>query len=155
MSIRRLYNLDGVDQAQLRALAEQFFREAKLEGSLNWEFLRTTMGNAMTQGYMALWIAENEVGIYGVLGGMVTPNPFTGHKIAVETFWFVDASQRRGLTGIRMMNYFIEWAMDQGAVAVHMGFMHNIHPEHVAHFYTRQGFNQLETVYQRKLCNAT
>lgn len=151
--IRKITTLVGSDKEQIEKLAVQFFSESKTPGTLNFQHFCNVMESMMQPGHTSMWVLEEESThiIKGAIGGIITPHLFTGELVAIEMFWFVEASFRRGLSGIRLLNTFFEWAKEKKATVLHMGYMDAIHPQHVANFYIKLGFTPLETVFTKRV----
>jgi hypothetical protein len=149
--IRRIINLDDVDAIALKSLGTEFYVESRMPGEFNFEHFMGSMRLAMDAKVLGLWVLEHNGEIIGAIGGLLAPNVFTGKMIAVESFWFVTEKCRRGITGVRLLYAFIDWAVESKATAIHMAYMCNIHPEHMAKFYMTSGFFPHETMYVRYL----
>jgi len=149
--IRRIINLGNVDAIALKSLGTEFYEESKMPGEFDFDHFMVGLRLAESVGILGLWVLEEDEKIVGAIGGMLAPNVFTGKMIAVESFWFVTEKCRRGITGVRLLYAFIDWAVESKATAIHMAYMCNIHPEHMAKFYMTSGFFPHETMYVRYL----
>lgn len=83
--------------------------------------------------------------VVGMFGAMVYAHPMSGERIASELCWWVDPGSRGG--GMRLLKDAESWAKAQGATCLQM-----IAPTaDVERFYQRVGFEQVETIYQRRI----
>lgn len=149
--IRKVENLTDMDMAALKSLGTEFYIESEMPGEFNFEHFISSLRIAHRASILGLWFLEQDERIVGMIGGLLAPNVFTGKMIAVESFWFVTGEYRRGISGVRLLYAFIDWAIESGATAIHMGYMCNINPEHMAKFYMTSGFVPHETMYVKYL----
>jgi GNAT superfamily N-acetyltransferase len=91
--------------------------------------------------------------IAGGLGCLVGPELSTGRKIAVETFWFVNPLKRGN--GLKLVDAFEQWAIDNGCEAAAMIHLADSHPESLKRFYEASGYRLLEMHYIKTLKEQT
>lgn len=93
----------------------------------------------------ALFVAERDGLVTGMLAMLVYAHPFSGDRIAGEVVWFMDPAKRGD--GVRLLKAAEAWAKTTDAVAVQM-----IAPtERVGDFYRAVGYAPVETAYQRRV----
>jgi len=93
----------------------------------------------------AVFVAEHDGALVGMLAMLVYPHPFSGERLASEVVWFTDP-QKRG-DGVRLLKAAEVWARAHGATVIQM-----IAPtEKVGAFYQAVGYVPVETSYQRRL----
>lgn len=93
----------------------------------------------------AMWVAESDGRLVGMVAGWVFQHPFSGQPIASELVWWVEP-EARGTVGIRLLDAFETWAKKRGATGIQM-----IAPESssIGALYERRGYRRVETLYQR------
>jgi hypothetical protein len=151
MIIKRITDIRSLDWDGLESLANKFFNEAKLTGTLNFAHTKAALTFAHDNGALGLWVLEDDGKLVGAICGMIAQMPFTGIPIAIETFWYVIPEARGGLGGFRLFNIFCNWATDVGVSAIHVAHMEGIHPQRMADYYLQNGFNRLETIYTKNV----
>jgi GNAT superfamily N-acetyltransferase len=107
------------------------------------EFLQSRVG--------VIFLMEQDGKICGGLGGACHPELLTGHKIAVELFWYVQPEHRGGTHPIRLLHEFETWATAQGCRSVSMIHMECSMPGTMKQMYTRLGYELFETIYRKTL----
>lgn len=93
----------------------------------------------------ALFVAEKDGGLTGMIGLFLYQHPMSGERTASEMFWWVEPEHRG--TGLRLLNRARAWAKDAGATTLQM-----IAPTaDVEVLYARLGFTRIEVAYARAL----
>lgn len=106
-------------------------------------YLRSVVEN----GSGALLLLEDDGVVVGGIGGTLQNEPVSGHKLAVELFWFVQPKYR-GTTGpLRLLAAYERWGQESGADHICMISMENSMPEEMDRLYRRLGYRKLETTY--------
>jgi len=103
------------------------------------------VGTVIRQGFAA--IAETDA-IVGMLLGWSTPNPITGLVTVAEVAWWMEPEHRGSRAAVVLFQAFETWARTRDAGAIHM-----IAPagSTVGHFYERQGYRPLETIWEKRV----
>lgn len=97
------------------------------------------------QGLMLL--AERDGVATGMLAAAISVHPLSGETIATEIVWWMDAAARGGRAALQLLRQYEKWARAQGATVLQM-----VAPNtRTGGFYTRLGFAEVETLYQRRL----
>jgi len=107
------------DLDQICELGEIFFIECKLPGKFNAVVFKRTYSVLMVEGLAEIWVLEQAGVIIGAIGGMFSPDPFTGDPVAVETFWYVHPDHRH-LGGLKLLHKFIDRAIEKSCMRVQM-----------------------------------
>jgi len=103
----------------------------------------------ISNGSGAVFVVEKDGLLVGAIGGMVHPEPYSKGTIAQEMFWFVQPFARGG--GVLLYRAFEAWAKTKKATELRMGYLVDLMPEKVAHFYERVGFERVEVGYSKRL----
>lgn len=95
----------------------------------------------------AIYVAERDGAVIGMLGVSVFTQPFSGECVATEHFWWLDEAHRgRGPWLLRRAE---RWARECGATRITM--MAPADKPRVAEIYRRMGYAEVEHIYQRDL----
>ena len=94
-------------------------------------------------------VTERHGALTGMLAAQVFQHPMSGELIGCESAWWVEPEHRGGFDAIRLLTAAERWAQTQGAVRFQM-----VAPKDspVRSLYERRGYSEVETVYQRPLC---
>lgn len=137
---------DQVFMTGLSTLATEFFNESKLPSVLNFDFFIGAWKTLLSNGMGVMFVDFDGSELIGAIGGVITPNLFTGDVLASEMFWYV-RKDYRGSTGIRLLKEFFKWASDLGVDDVMMGHLHFAVSEKAEAVYDRLGMQKFETLY--------
>lgn len=92
-------------------------------------------------------LAERDGAVIGMLAAAIQVHPLSGETIATEIVWWMDAAARGGRAALQLLRQYEKWARAQGATVLQM-----VAPNtRTGGFYTRLGFAEVETLYQRRL----
>ncbi len=94
-----------------------------------------------------LFVVQAEDGLIGMFGLMVYAHPFSGERVAVEAFWWLNPD-RRGY-GVFLLRRAEAWAKEKGAKRLAM--MAPIDKPRVAEIYEALGYHAVEITYQKDL----
>lgn len=110
--------------------------------------LQSVLTNVIDQGVII--VAESLDGsLVGMLAGMVAPMwcaPDT--KCATELAWWMKPGHRHGMTAVRMVRDFEEWAEQQNATHTVMSSIPQM-GQRAGEFIERLGYKHIETAYIR------
>jgi GNAT superfamily N-acetyltransferase len=136
---------------KIRALGDTFYEQAKLPGKFRLNSFANSWHTILNLKLGALWRADQDHRLTGLLGGIFSPDLCDGVIVAQEAFWFVHPDYRGGMTGIRLFHAFEDWSKEIGASRIIMAHLTNSMPEKLKSFYQRSGFREVETTYMREL----
>lgn len=96
----------------------------------------------------AIFVADDDSTLVGLLALVVAPHEFTGELTASEIVWWVEPAQRTGSVGPRLLVAAHDYAIAAGAAVLKM-----VAPvdSGVDTFYARLGYRLLETVWVKRL----
>lgn len=95
----------------------------------------------------AIFVADRENRIIGMIGVLGYIHPMSGEKCAGELFWWLDPADRGA--GGWLLRRAEKWAKAYGAQSLQM--IAPAESPHVGEMYTRLGYEAVETAYQVKL----
>lgn len=111
------------------------------------ESLRAFIESLIDNPSAAIFVAEKDAHVIGMLGVLGYVHPMSGEKCAGELFWWLDPNHRGA--GGWLLRRAEQWAREYGA-----GSMQMIAPAdnaRVAEMYQRLGYEAVETAYHRTL----
>ena len=103
----------------------------------------------ISNGSGAVFILKDGDEVTGAIAGLLHQDPYSAGTVAQEMYWFVRAAARGG--GVRLYRELERWAVSKGATELRMGYLVDLMPEKVAHFYERVGFRKIEVGYSKRL----
>ena len=125
--------------------------EARLGGKLDEEFYAAEWSKLIASGGGVMFLAEDGSGrIFGGIGGAIGRVMLTGKMRAGLLFWYVEKSHRTGLTAIRLVKVFEDWAKERGCAQISMAVNEGM-SDHSGKFYERRGYEFAETFYRKFL----
>lgn len=78
--------------------------------------------------------------LVGSVIGLTFVPPYSNRVVAGDYIWYVKPEYRGGMTGIRLLRMFEDWALDVGAVQILTGATSGIKSERAALLLERLGF---------------
>lgn len=143
------------DLANLADCAEAFYASSEKLHEFELDRFVGLWTVLIRNGSGVMFVLEDEHGrgLAGAIGGMVHPEPYSKGTVAQEMFWFV-RPEARGGRGVALYKAFEAWAQTKKATEIRMGYLVDLMPEKVAHFYERAGFERVEVGYSKRLACA-
>lgn len=108
--------------------------------------MTATARHLMTTENGAVFVAERDGAIVGMLGMLAFTHPMSGERTASEVMWWVNPDARG--CGLRLLREGKSWAIEQGATVLIL-----IAPTttNAADLYERLGYQAVETTFQMRL----
>lgn len=103
----------------------------------------------LEMGIACLIVAEEKGEVYGVIAGVICPDPLYSRKVAQEVFWFVDPAMRHHGIGASLIRLFEAWAKYKGADTLRLSHLVDLRAEENAALYKGLGFSPAEVVYEK------
>ncbi|GKV93527.1 GNAT family N-acetyltransferase [Pectobacterium aroidearum] len=97
--------------------------------------------------YGAVLVAEKDGEIIGWMAGGIAPFWFSHDRMAFEYGVFIDADQRGGSAGYRLVKEFVRWAKERGVVEIRMGITTGVHEDRTGDLYQRLGLQRTGSLY--------
>ncbi len=95
----------------------------------------------------ALFVAEVDGRVVGMIGGHVFDHPMLNARFVSEAAWWVDPPHRTGRVGVALLKRLEEWAAQIGATHITM-----VSPSaRVGEFYERLGYVLVESAFVRRV----
>ncbi len=133
----------------------QFFEEFELRGVFNPEhFLNTWTAFFWAVPSTVIGLYHNEE-LIGGLGAIVSPDMFTGDKVATELFWYIGASNRSGTGALRLLRAYEEWGLRLQVDELRIAHFKMKNDAQLQRMYERRGYTLLEQGYQKRLKGLT
>jgi GNAT superfamily N-acetyltransferase len=133
-----------------REPAEEFFKESKIDGVLDFPHFCQSWGKLIELDMAAIIVyVDDQQRTLGIIGGTCTKCLMTGDMIAQESFWWVHPSKRRSPVGIKLLRQWEGWGEDRGAKRIYVGNLAAVNHEMMHTLYSKLGYQLLETHYVR------
>ena len=130
--------------------AKLFAEASGLPGGFKPEVFTATWVGLLSSGLGVVFAMFGPDGkIHGALGAVKFPDPFNGDTIAVENYWFV-IPEFRG-RGALLLKEFERWSRAEGCKRISMVHLQKLQPEELKEFYTRLGYEHIESAYVKSL----
>ena len=140
------------DIKQVASLAERFHTES-IYKDLDFDLCKFSAVLKqiveMDKQIAIVYIVNNV--IVGAMAGYVSEYFFGKDKIAGEYGVFIDKNHRGGYGVIKIIKYFENWAIGQGAKIIQLGVSANINADKVGRLYQKLGYNDTFQVYRKGL----
>lgn len=108
--------------------------------------MRETAGRLIASDDAALFVAEKDGCLVGMIGLLAYIHPISGRRVASEVMWFVRAEHRGGV-GLQLLGRAEAWARAADATALHM-----IAPtDRVGRIYEARGYRRVEAHFALSL----
>ncbi len=140
--------LDISEVDSLIPLAMEFYSDSRFLGVFDIEKFRQIWAQLLSSGGV-IFVDDREGVPAGVIGGFLHSELYASNILAEEMFWFA-AKDRRG-SGVALYRAFEAWARARGAESIQMVHLTDSMPEKLEAFYSRMGFEQVETRYSKRL----
>lgn len=96
-----------------------------------------------------IFTAWDEGKLSGALVGLVFCYPYSNTLVAGDYIWYVARKYRGGMTGVRLMRMYEEWARGVGAVNITTGVTSGIRIERGAQLLSRLGYSPAGMIMQK------
>lgn len=96
-----------------------------------------------------IFMAFDGAELVGVMVGLVFCYPYSNTLVAGDYIWYVAPKYRGGMTGVRLMRMYEEWARGVGAVNIMAGVTSGIRIERGAQLLSRLGYSPVGTIMQK------
>jgi len=87
----------------------------------------------------------------GMIAGVLATYDFGGQIYAFNNVWYVKKERRGSPVGIKLLDRFVDWSKDQGAMQVLLGVASGITPERTGKAVLRKGFVETGRNYIKDL----
>lgn len=141
------------DKPAIAAMVPHFIEETAYKARLSGQTaaLDGLIDRFLTQDAGVIFVAERDSAIVGMIAVVVFPNMVSGETTASELIWWVEPVARDTRAGMKLLKAAQAWAREHGAVDFQLVSWQG----RLDDFYTRLGFEPMETVYHRRLSEET
>ena len=120
--IKAIEELNSLRMEGIQKILDDTFAEKAMPRKFSWANFLNYWEFALLLPGNVLWLLVDEIDedtVYGILGGICTPDILTDYKIAVANCWTVSKEARGKGFGWELLATFMEWAMkEQGATRI-------------------------------------
>ncbi|WP_337261254.1 MULTISPECIES: GNAT family N-acetyltransferase [unclassified Serratia (in: enterobacteria)] len=89
--------------------------------------------------------------VVGGIAGAVTEHWFSDEKLAFDYSFFVAPKHRHGITAMKLLCAFCEWAKLKGATEIRLGITTAINVEGTAKLYRSMGFEDAGLLFRKEV----
>ena len=100
---------------------------------------------------MVFFVAEDEDGYAGMMGGFIAEYPISYEKYASDFLMFIKEEKRGGDTALKLLNLFEDWAKSKGVKEIRLGSSHGVDTEKVKKFYEWQKYETIGHLFRKEL----
>jgi len=145
-----IHQLKSQEVPLLLAGGEMFASAGGLPGGFKPDVFEATWRGLIDAGIGVVFALFGEDGkIHGALGAIKCPDPFNGDMVAMENYWFV-IPEFRG-RGALLLREYEKWARAEGCKRISMVHLQKLQPAELKDFYTRLGYEHIESAYIKSL----
>ena len=105
----------------------------------------------LIDGNGVVFVSDVSGEITGGIAGGITEFWFCNERVAFDYSFFIHPDHRGGMTAIRLMTAFFEWARLRQAKEVHMGITTGINTEATSRFYEKMGMTKVGPLFKKGL----
>ena len=110
-----------------------------------------TIKSSINSDRIVFFVAEDEDGYAGMMGGFVVEYPISYEKYASDFLMFIKEEKRGGDTAVKLLNLFEDWAKSKGVKEIRLGSSHGVDTEKVKKFYEWQKYETIGHLFRKEL----
>jgi GNAT superfamily N-acetyltransferase len=107
--------------------------------------------HSLINGVGVIFVAEIDGLVVGGLAGGLTDQWFSDDLIAYDYSIFIEPGRRSGITAVRLIKTFEQWAILKGAKQLHMGIGTEVNVEGTVRLYQSCGLNHFGPLMMKEL----
>ena len=135
----------------LAPMGKAFHEEAKAPGAFDADHWETMWKTFLSQDSGAIFVINEDKITIGMAGLLLSPSFYEPVLEAIEAFWYIVPGKRREGSGEMLYNAMESWSRSRNAQRLLMINLESLPVEPVASFYSKNGFERLETVWKKEL----
>ena len=140
---------------RLFAHGKAFYEEMGLPGGFVSDVAEATWRLYMGVLPSVVFVAEHESTIEGMLGAIITKDPYDARPVATEMFWYADPGASPSVA-LLLLRAFHRWAKEKGAVESRLTHLlaeseRTKDQERLKKLYEKMGYAPIEVNYLRKV----
>lgn len=105
----------------------------------------------LIDGLGVVFVAEVSGEIVGGFAGAITEQWFSDDLIAFDYSLFIEPSKRQGLTALKLVLAFQEWAKAKGAKEIRMGITTGMNVDGTSRLYRHLGFEYVGPLFKMEI----
>ena len=149
MIVRKITEEDVVPMVKLGGIMHRIGSFKKVKYSEDKVF--KTIKAAIDSDRMVFFVAEDEDGYAGMMGGFVAEYTISYEKYATDFLMFIKKEKRGGDTAVKLLNLFEDWAKSKGVKEIRLGSSHGVDTEKVKKFYEWQKYETIGHLFRKEL----
>jgi GNAT superfamily N-acetyltransferase len=149
MVVRRIKKEDITPMVEIGEIMHGIgsFKKVKYSKDKVFETIRASM----VSDSMVFFVAEDEDGYAGMMGGFISEYPISYEKYASDFLMFIKEEKRGGSTALKLLNLFEDWAKSKGVKEIRLGSSHGVDTEKVKKFYEWQRYETIGHLFRKEL----
>lgn len=149
MIVREITDKDVIPMVKLGSIMHGIGSFKKIKYSEDKVF--RTIKASIASDKMIFFVAEDEDGYAGMIGGFVSEYPISYERFASDFLMFIKENKRGGDTAIKLLKLFEDWAKSKDVKEIRLGSSHGVDIEKVKNFYEWQGYNTIGHLFRKEL----
>ena len=110
-----------------------------------------TIKHSLTSDKMAFFVAKDDDGYAGMMGGFILEYPISFDKYATDFLLFIKKEKRGGDTAIKLLNLFEDWAKGKNVKEIRLGSSNGVDIEKVRGFYEWQKYETIGHIFRKEI----
>lgn len=142
------------DIEHLQKMGQDFFKASGFESMFVYDepTCRLTLEHLIQDDSGTIYVMDNGKKPVGMVGALLYPFYMNQNVLqAQELFWWINPENRKGLSGVKLLQGVENWAKEKGAVAFNMMCLEHLEPEKIERLLTVKGYNKTERHFMRIL----
>lgn len=104
--------------------------------------LAATIATAIDSPAGFAWVSEHDGVLAGGFLAMVAPHWFSPDLVACDLALFIDPEYRGGMSAVRLISAYVEWAQRRGAALIQIGVMTGVNVDKTEALLHRLGWHR-------------
>ena len=149
MIVRKIKEEDITSMVELGEIMHSIGSFKKVKYSEDKVF--RTIKTSIKSDRMVFFIAKDEDGYAGMMGGFIAEYSISYEKYASDFLMFIKKEKRGGDTALKLLNLFEDWAKSKGVKEIRLGSSHGVDTEKVKKFYEWQKYETIGHLFRKEL----
>ena len=148
MIVRQIKEKDVLPMVKIGELMHRVgsFKKVKYSKGKVFKTIRASIDSDR----MVFFVAEDEDGYTGMMGGFIAEYPISYEKYASDFLMFIKEEKRGGDTALKLLNLFEDWAKSKGVKEIRLGSSHGVDTEKVKKFYEWQKYETIGHLFRKE-----
>lgn len=136
------------DLPKLAETASEFYDEIESISGFSPDKFLKSWKEIFKSGIGAMWFSDDYP---GMLGAIMYSDINTGDLTAFELIWFVSKGSRDRGIGVKLIEHYEQWALDNHCKRIIMSHLEESMPDTLRSLYKRLGYKPMEVHYMKEV----